>query len=103
MRRRLSNFETATLAANANDSVIPYNSRRKYLYIGSTAATAIQVQPGTAITVAGVGLRIGSGQDGIEFRYEDVGDLVTQPVSIWNAGAANTKFSWVEAWDYDDI
>lgn len=102
MRKRMGNFELATLAANANDSVIPYNARRKYLYIGSTAATAIQVQFGTSKTVAGAGMRIGVGQDGIELRYEDVGDLVAQPVSIWNAGAANTSLGYVEGWECDN-
>ena len=103
MKRRIGNFETATLAANGNNSVIPYNARRKYLYLGSTAATAIQVQFGAATAAAGTGMRIAAGQDGIELRYEDVGDLVTQPVSIWNAGAANTAFAWVEAWDYGEL
>lgn len=103
MKRRLGNFETATLAANANNCVIPYNARRRYLYLGSTAATAIQVQFGASTAASGTGMRIAAGQDGIELRYEDVGDLVTQPVSIWNAGAANTAFAWVEAWDYDDL
>ena len=103
MRRRLSNFESTTLVINANNTVIPYNPTRKYLYIGSTNATAMTIAFGNTIAGSVNGFRIAAGQPGIEFRYEDVGDLVTQPVSVWNAGAAGSSFAWAEAWDYDDL
>lgn len=103
MGRRLSNFSTQTLAASANNTVIPYNSARKYLYIGSTNSVGITIAFGNTISGGVAGFRIAAGQPGIEFRYEDVGDLVTQPVSVWNAGSAGASFAWVEAWDYADL
>lgn len=103
MKKRLGNYETASLAVNGNNTVIPYNPRRKYLQISSTSSAGIYIQFGTAVAVNGVGFRISSSLPGIELRYEDVGDLVTQPVSVWNGGAAGSSFAWVEAWDYDDL
>lgn len=103
MKKRLGNFEAVSLTTNANNSIIPYNPKRKYLLIGSTGATAIYVQFGTQTAVNSQGFRINSGQPGLELRYEDVGDLVTQPVSVWNAGSAGNTFAWVEAWDADQL
>lgn len=103
MSKRLSNFETVSLAVNANNSVIPYNPARKWLFISNTNATAIYVQLGAAAITGSVGIRLTSSQDSFQLRYEDVGDLVTQPVSIWNAGSAGSTFAYGEAWDCDDL
>lgn len=103
MGRRLGNFESTTLGVNANNSIIPYNAKRKYLYISSSNATAITIGFGNTIAGSANGFRIAAGQSGIEFDGDKVGDLVTQPVSVWNAGSAGSSFAWVEAWDYDQL
>lgn len=103
MNKRLSNFESTTLAVGANNSIIPYNPTRKYLYIGGTNAAAITIAFTPTVAGSANGFRVASGQPGIEFRHEDVGDLVTQAVSVWNSGSAGSSFAWAEAWDYADL
>lgn len=103
MTKRLSNFTDTTLAVGANNSLIPYNPRRKWLYIGGTNATAMTIAFTPTISGSVAGMRVAAGQAGIEFDADKCGDLVTQAVSVWNSGSAGSSFAWAEAWDYADL
>lgn len=89
------NVETVALVANNNDSLIPYNAKRTYLYVGCTVATAYYFLPGTPTASQPGGMRVSNAMPGIELRASDCGDLVKGPHSIWNAGTA-TALTYVE-------
>lgn len=103
MSKRSGDFVSFLLAVGANNSVIPYNARRRYLFIGATQSTSINVVFNAATIASAIGIRMSNVNNGVELRGEDCGDLVTQPVSVWNSGAANSAFCWVEGLDNADI
>lgn len=76
------------VGVGANNSVVGPNPHRRFLAVGPNSSAGIYVFWGTEIATNAGGDRITSGQAGIQICYEDVGDLVTRPMSIWNAGAA---------------
>ena len=77
------------LAVGANNSFVGFNPHRRFLSVGSSNSTGIYVFWGSETATGAGGDRVAPGQPGVQLRFEDVGDLVTWPLSIFNAGAAS--------------
>lgn len=88
------------IVAGANNNVVGPNPHRRFLSVGPNNSAGLYVFWGTEIATNAGGDRITGGQAGVQIRYEDVGDLVTRPMSIWNAGA-NTYVQITEGVECD--
>lgn len=100
-RRRTGNVSNPVIAVGANNSVLPFNAKRRYINVGSQNSSGYYVQFASAIAVSNQGYRISPGQDGVSLDYDQVGDVVCQPVSIYNAGTQVT-IQIVEGFAVDD-
>lgn len=76
------------IGIDANNNVVGPNPHRRFLSVGSSSSAGMYVFWGTEIAINAGGDRLTAGQPGVSISYEDVGDLVTRPMSIWNAGSA---------------
>lgn len=100
-RRRTGNVSNPVIAVGANNAVLGFNPKRRFIQIGSQNSSGYYIQFAAAVAVANQGYRITPGQDGISLDYDQVGDVVCQPVSIYNAGT-QVPIQIVEGFAADD-
>lgn len=74
----------------ANNNVVGPNPYRRFLGVGPNNSAGLYVFWGTEVAINLGGDRLTAGQPGVSIDWDQVGGLVTRPMSIWNAGSATT-------------